>query len=231
MLILDFWMQYEEEGEYIKKRFMLYGDVPEFRLDLDSIPYLHIQNGRITEIRDGNARPFTPRPKNRTGEPFSVEEVLQDVLLRLARNETGVMEPVFVSEVAKTYVDAFHKAIAAHKRRDIPYYIIFDRRFLKLAFATDRFLFYDDSLEMPVMFRTEDGTLVSNNEFAEIGYLETVDAVEEGTEVMLEFKTFPDWDVHEFVADRFPTPLKKDEIPERYNSADNMEEEPDTLPF
>ena len=48
---------------------------------------------------------------------------------------------------------------------------------------------------------------------------------------MLEFKTFPDWDVHEFVADRFPTPLKKDEIPERYNSTDNMEEEPDTLPF
>lgn len=231
MLILDFWMQYEEKGQHSKKRFMLYGDVPEFRLDQDSLPYLHIQNGRITEIKNGYAQPFTPRPKNNTGEPFSVEEVLQDVLLRLARNETGVMEPVFVSEVVKTYVEAFHKAIAAHKGRDIPYYIIFDRRFLKLMFATDRFLFYDDSLEMPVMFRTEDGTLVSNNEFAEIGYQESVDAIEEGTEKAVEFKTFPNWNAQEFVSNRFSENLKKDEIPEQYSSNSQTEEDTKNIPF
>ena len=114
MLLLDFWMQYEEKGERTRKRFMLYGDAPEFRLDQNSLPHLHIQNGRIIEIRNGCARPFTPRPKNSTGEPFSAEDVLQDVMMRLARNETGIMEPVFLSEVVKTYMEAFHKAIAAH---------------------------------------------------------------------------------------------------------------------
>lgn len=231
MLLLDFWMQYEEKGERNRKRFMLYGDTPELRLDLDSLPYLHIQNGRMAEIRNSYAQPFAPRPKNSTGEPFSVEEVLQDVVMRLARNETGAMEPVFISEGVKTYVESFHKAIAIHRERKIPYYIVFDRRFLKLVFATERFLFYDDRLEMPVMFRTEDGTLVSNNEFAEIGYLDVIDDVEEGKDSALEFKTYQDWTALEFVDDRFPGPLPKDEVPKMSDVDRSSPEDLETLPF
>ncbi len=203
MLLLDFWMQYEEKGARTKKRFTLHGEEPELRLDLDGFPYIRIRHGNLFEIEGENIHIFIPRAKSETGEPFSVQEVLQDVLQRLARNETGILELVYVSEIVKTYVDAFHKAIAAHQGRDIPYYIIFDERLLKLEFATDRFLYYDDDLEMPVMFRTEDGTLVSDNEFAEIGYYQSLDAIEQGEETALTLKSQPEWSLQEFVATCF----------------------------
>lgn len=203
MLLLDFWMQCEEKGARTKKRFTLHGEEPELRLDLDGLPYIRIRHGSLFEIEGENIHLFTPRAKNETGEPFSVREVLQDVLQRLARNETGILEPVYVSEIVKTYVGAFRKAIAAHQGRDIPYYIIFDGRFLKLEFATDRFLYYDDNLEMPVMFRTEDGTLVSNNEFAEIGYYQSLDAIEQEEEAALTLKPQSEWSLQEFVTNCF----------------------------
>ena len=229
MLLLDFWMQYEEKGRCARKRFTLYGDTPEIRLNLNALPYIHIQNGKMFEIENGNAQPFTPRLKINTGKPFSVEEVLQDVVMRLARNETGVMDPVFVNEVVKTYAEAFHKTIAAHQGRNIPYYILFDKRFLKLEFATDRFLYYDDELEMPVMFRTEDGTLVSNNEFSEIGYLDSLDAIELGEESVLAFEAPPVQSVQEFVSSHFPN-AEKDEMPELAISAVPLDDD-DILPF
>lgn len=179
------------------------------------------------EIVNGEAQPFTPRPKNDTGEPFSVAEVLQDLLMRIVRNETGIMELVSVNEIVSAYRKAFRGTIATFRTREIPYFIIFDKRFLKSVYATDRFLFYDDELEMPVMFRTDDGTLVSNNEFAEIGFWESVDAVKNGAESELGFKTYPDLEIQQFVRYRFPSQLGKDSAPTMGES----EEITDVLPF
>lgn len=43
---------------------------------------------------------------------------------------------------------------------------------------------------MPVMFRTDDGTLISNNEFADIGLCDSEQHVEEGTEQLLPFTEY-----------------------------------------
>ena len=40
------------------------------------------------------------------------------------------------------------------------------------------------------MFRTDDGTLVSDNEFAEIGFSESEQNVEDGTEHLLPFTEY-----------------------------------------
>lgn len=50
MLLLDFWMQYEEKGKCARKRFTLYGDTPGIRLNLNALPYIHIKNGKMFEI-------------------------------------------------------------------------------------------------------------------------------------------------------------------------------------
>lgn len=100
---------------------------------------------------------------------------------------------------------------------------------MKLEFATDRFLYYDDELEMPVMFRTEDGTLVSNNEFSEIGYLDSLDAIELGEESVLAFEAPPVQSVREFVSSHFPD-AEKDEMPELAISAVPLDDD-DILPF
>ena len=43
---------------------------------------------------------------------------------------------------------------------------------------------------MPLMFRTDDGTLVSYNEFADIGLCESEENVENGTEHILPFTDY-----------------------------------------
>lgn len=52
-------------------------------------------------------------------------------------------------------------------KRTIPYFIFHGGDIAKLAYATNEFLYYEDSNYMPLMFRTVDGTLVSDNEFAD----------------------------------------------------------------
>ena len=50
--------------------------------------------------------------------------------------------------------------------------------------------YYEDSNYMPLMFRTDDGTLVSDNEFADIGLCESEENVENGTEHILPFTDY-----------------------------------------
>lgn len=232
MLLLDYWMHYEENDIQVKKRFTLHGDRPQLWVDGNNIPYIKVENGQIFEVNGDDMVPFTPFPKNALGEPFSVTEVLRDLLTRLSRNETGIVEPIFMSEIVNVYISAFRGLIAVHQERDIPYYIVFNNRLLKLAFGTDRFLYYDDSLAMPVMFRTEDGTLVADSEFADIGYYDSLDAVREGTQTPLTITRHPDWDAQEFVSHRFYCLLDADAIPEWLSPSENEEiVEEDDLPF
>lgn len=57
-------------------------------------------------------------------------------------------------------------------------------------YATNEFLYYEDSNYMPLMFRTVDGTLVSDNEFADMGLYESEENVENGTEHILPFTDY-----------------------------------------
>lgn len=59
-----------------------------------------------------------------------------------------------------------------------------------MDYATDRFLYYLYEYEGILMFRTEDGTVVSDNEFAEMGYWESKENVEKGTEHILAFTEY-----------------------------------------
>ena len=60
----------------------------------------------------------------------------------------------------------------------------------RLAYATNEFLYYEDSNYMPLMSRTVDGTLVSDNEFADMGLYESEENVENGTEHILPFTDY-----------------------------------------
>lgn len=48
----------------------------------------------------------------------------------------------------------------------------------------------EEMLHMPLMFRTVDGTLVSDNEFADMGLYESEENVENGTEHILPFTDY-----------------------------------------
>ena len=81
----------------------------------------------------------------------------------------------------------FKKYPAIHGERTIPYFIFHRGDIARLCYATNEFLYYVGDDDMPLMFRTDDGTLVSDNEFANIGFTESEQNVEDGTEHLLPF--------------------------------------------
>lgn len=81
-------------------------------------------------------------------------------------------------------------AAAINGERTVPYFIFHSGDMARLAYATNEFLYYEDSNGMPLMFRTDDGTLVSDNEFADMGLYESEENVENGTEQILPFTDY-----------------------------------------
>lgn len=98
---------------------------------------------------------------------------------------------IYLDSELENYVALFLQRTAAEfNGRKIPYEILFKEERAHLVFATDQFLYYLDELGCINMFRTCDGTLVSDNEFAEIGFYESTDAIETGEEVKIDFKSY-----------------------------------------
>lgn len=80
-------------------------------------------------------------------------------------------------------------------------------------------------LDMPIMFRTDDGTLISNNEFADIGLFNSKQCVQDGTERILPFT--------EYESDMVSTwNLEKKAYPDSLLDAfEDEDEQEDELPF
>lgn len=228
-LLVDFWMTMEQHDLRERKHFSIYGTIPKIMMNEHGIPFLSFEKGEMFQFENGERIPFTPMEKNALGDRFTLEEVMLDVLERLARNETDVFIPCHCCNMVNTYVSIFRKYIAANAEREIPFFIPFENRLLHLVYATARFLFYDDHLAMPVMFRTSDGTVVSDTEFADIGFLSVADDVQKGTDRELTYKAFPITPLSDFVLSNFG-PLSSKPIP-RPNWAVEITEDCDELPF
>ena len=105
----------------------------------------------------------------------------------ISRYETGKLPVHYVCPELQEFFDELKKYPAISGERTIPYFIFHGGDIAKLAYATNEFLYYEDSNYMPLMFRTVDGTLVSDNEFADMGLYESEENVENGTEHILPF--------------------------------------------
>lgn len=231
MKLLDFWMIVESGKESTRNRFTIYGVRPRIMLDRDMLPVIEMEDKEMFQVLENGEVPYQPRLKSNRAGRFTIEEIMKDVLERLARNETGILEPVFISDIVMEYICGFRHYVIENDTRRIPYYIPFDGRLLGLVYATKDFLFYDDSLDMVVMFRTKDGTLVSNNEFAEIGFLQLKDSVEAGETELLPFEPQPGWCARDYTARYFPNaPEVEYHYPVELEK-EGEEDPSETLPF
>lgn len=106
------------------------------------------------------------------------------------RNYTIKLTVHYVCPELQEFFDELKKYPAISGERTIPYFIFHGGDIAKLAYATNEFLYYEDSNYMPLMFRTVDGTLVSDNEFADMGLYESEENVENGTEHILPFTDY-----------------------------------------
>lgn len=133
--------------------------------------YEHTDAGRVI---------FEPQAYSWAGRRQTVHDAFNDILERLIRNETGLLTMLSLDNDIQQYVSLFHQKVAAvFNGRKIPYEILCGSGCARLTFATNQFLYYLDDMDMLFMFRTSNGALVSDNEFAEIGFFESKEAIEE----------------------------------------------------
>ena len=139
---------------------------------------------------DGVLSPFVIKAVNWYGVRQTPDDALKDVAGRITRNETGMLTVNDIWPELKEALDEFKKYPAITGDRIVPYFIYYGGGIAKLGHATERFLYYLYEYEGILMFRTEDGTVVSDNEFAEMGYWESKENVEKGTEHILAFTEY-----------------------------------------
>lgn len=149
-----------------------------------------IKVDNVYKETDGVLSPFVIKAVNWFGERQTPTDALRDVAGRITRNETGTLTVNYIWPVLKKALDKFKKYPAITGDRVIPYFIYNMGNIANLVYATDRFLYYLYEYEGLLMFRTEDGTIVSDNEFAEIGYWNSKENVEKGIERLLPFTEY-----------------------------------------
>lgn len=150
----------------------------------------NFENTQIYKETDGVVSPFQITAVAWAGYKLTADDALKDVIGRISRNETGKLTVHDVCPELQEFLGVFKKYPAISGERTIPYFIFHDGDIAKLAYATNEFLYYEDSNYMPLMFRTVDGTLVSDNEFADMGLYDSEQRVEEGTEYLLPFTEY-----------------------------------------
>ena len=153
-------------------------------------PRYFFENTQVYKETDGVVSPFPITAVTWYGCQLTANHALEDVIERITRNEIGKLTVREVCPELQAFLDEFKKYPAISGERTIPYFIFHRGDIAKLAYATNEFLYYVDSSDMPLMFRTDDGTLVSDNEFADIGLCESEENVENGTEQILSFTDY-----------------------------------------
>lgn len=147
-------------------------------------------NTQIYKETDSVVSPFQITAVAWEGYQLTADHALNDVIGRISRNEIGKLTVHCVCPELQEFFDELKKYPAISGDRTIPYFIFHRGDIGRLAYATNEFLYYADSNDMPLMFRTVDGTLVSDNEFADMGLYESEENVENGTEHILPFTDY-----------------------------------------
>ena len=186
MKILDF----DLEGNH----FIIEADVsPRQKTDEDMecqcLQY-NFENAQVYKETDGVISPFQITAVAWAGYHLIPDDALKDMIGRISRNETGTLTVHYICPELKRFLDEFKKYPAINRERTVPYFIFHRDDIARLVYATNEFLYYADSDDMPLMFRTNDGTLVADNEFADMGLYESEQNVEEGTEHILSFTDY-----------------------------------------
>lgn len=122
-------------------------------------PRYFFENTQVYKETDGVISPFPITAVTWYGCPITANHALEDVVERITRNETGKLTVREVCPELQEFLNEFNKYPAINGERTIPYFIFQDGDIARLAYATNRFLYYADGNNMPVMFRTDDGIL------------------------------------------------------------------------
>lgn len=173
------------------------------------------ENAQVYKESDGVVSPFPITAVAWAGYQLTADHALNDVIGRISRNETATLAVHYVCPELQEFFDELKKYPAINSERMVPYFIFHRDDIARLAYATNEFLYYEDSNGMPLMFRTNDGTLVSDNEFADMGLYESEENVENGTEHLL---PFTEYDSDAFMPESMNWPIRNDSAEQNHTA-------------
>lgn len=175
------------------QHFLLNGEVRQCKkIDSDDGERRYLfEATEMQKESNGIFEPYKVTAVTFIGQRLNADDVLMDIAGRMSRNETGKLEVLYTHPELKRILDEFKKYPAIDNGdRIIPFFIMYRDVLARLKYATNEFLFYLSDDGLPIMYRTSDGSLVSDNEFADMGLALSEENVENGSEYVLEFKEY-----------------------------------------
>lgn len=118
------------------------------------------------------------------------------MLDRLTVNDSTEIKVISLCKELEEYLECFRRFPAAKVgERTIPYFATDGRQLLHLVVATERFLFYKNDFDEAFMYETASGKLISNNEFADMGFDDITYRIMLGKETKLPFQEYSEEDI------------------------------------
>lgn len=154
--------------------------------DTDETIGYSFDNLRIYEVVEGKKVPYDVSGKTWSGEDVDEEFALADVISRYTRAALSAeflyMAPR-LEKALKPYIEDMELS-AVHR---ISPKVLYDSLMEEytLALATDEYTYYRTDGDAYLMLETATGEVVADDYFAECGYSDSEEAVEEGEEILL----------------------------------------------
>lgn len=187
--LMDFWIK--NPGECHERHFCIDAESLAIGHDEFGNVLLDVSFPVVYEYIEGEKQEFIITTVDWAGRRLNTLDAFNDIISRLSRNETGWMRINDLDISLRNLVETFHRHSAlTWEGRNIPYFILFDGYMAALAFATNQFLYYENEMGDILMFGTSDGALISDNEFAEIGFEESQEMSADGQETVLSFTKY-----------------------------------------
>ena len=172
-----------------RHHFEFYG---EFEISDEKNTWLPIEFSNLAiadmDVANGKKVPFELEGTTWSGSKIDEEYALKDIISRYSRNEKGEFEILYLQEEIKALLDECRSNVALTvEDREIPAKVIYGQMMYiyELDFVTNEYAYYVYEGEVYLMLNTSDGTVVSDNYFAEVGYRESRKAVWSGKDTKL----------------------------------------------
>lgn len=186
----------QKDPAHTKRQFCVYGTYRWEKMEhngdayVAAFPYPVFEHLHVTQVSEGKEVPYEPRG----ARPSDVPKILKAIATRALATEimgttTEMFQMLFLDEGLRKFVNHFRSEenyVLCISGLPIYKYIVSGnlRECLELSMVTDAFIYYSQYGMFDVL-GTTDHRLVSDNEFADNCYFDSVENIRNGTEKLL----------------------------------------------
>ena len=142
-----------------------------------------------TQLLDGKEIPYVPTKRSWNGRRFVVDDMLENVLAYHILGNTQTCQLLYIEEGLKAFIDSFHTddnfVLEVSGLKIYKHALSLDLSdLLTLNLVTKECIYYVSDCKF-YMLDTSDHFLLSDNEFAEMGYWDSIEEIQNGSDTLL----------------------------------------------